>query len=288
MHPGSKNRGIGALLTSVLFMALPLPAQETEGTPSEGAGAEQPSLEQIVHRTNWRAYYQGDDGRARVRMAIQDAQGRERNREFTILRKDMTPDDMADEDFVGRQRFYVYFHRPADVSGMAYLVWKNPDGTDDRWLYLPALDLMRRIAASDKRTSFAGSHFFYEDVSGRSITDDHHELQETTDVYFVLKNTPKDPGLVEFEYYKMWIHKETFLPIRIEYYDRNDRKYREYQAEEVRDIDGYMTVVRSSMRDLDSGGKTVLEYSNVDYNLDIREDIFSERFLRRPPRRYLR
>lgn len=46
------------------------------------------SVEQIVDRTNHVAYYQGFDGRAKVKMTITDSQGRRRNRELTILRWD--------------------------------------------------------------------------------------------------------------------------------------------------------------------------------------------------------
>ena len=129
-----------------------------------------------------------------VKMTITDDQGREREREFTILRRDADDTDRE-------QKFYVYFHQPADVRDMVFMVWKHVGADDDRWLYLPALDVIKRIAASDERTSFVGSNFFYEDVSGRGIEEDNHELVETTDVYYVLKNTPKDPGAVEFDSY---------------------------------------------------------------------------------------
>jgi hypothetical protein len=66
----------------------------------------------------------------------------------------------------GDQDFMVFFSRPSDVRGTVFLVAKHVDRDDDRWLYLPGLDLVRRISAGDKRTSFVGSHFFYEDVSG--------------------------------------------------------------------------------------------------------------------------
>ena len=149
-------------------------------------------VQQIVDKASTAAYYQGEDGRSKVHMSIKDAQGRERTRDFVILRKDIGNVDN------GEQRFYVFFERPADVNKTSFLVWKQPHAADDRWLYLPALDLVKRIAASDKRTSFVGSDFFYEDVSGRTITDDTHEFVEETDTFYVLKNTPKDPQSVEF------------------------------------------------------------------------------------------
>ncbi|PTB90535.1 outer membrane lipoprotein-sorting protein, partial [Marinobacter sp. Z-F4-2] len=166
---------------------------------------------------------------ARVAMSITDRQGRTRSRELTILRRDGPETDAIEGSaYRGEQKYYVYFRRPADVSQMTLLVWKHQDRDDDRWLYLPALDLVKRIAASDKRTSFVGSDFFYEDISGRSIDADSHELIETTDNYYVVRNTPKRPGEVEFAYYDIYIHKQSFLPVRTEYVDDSGNLYRRY------------------------------------------------------------
>ncbi len=249
-----------------------------------------PTVDEIVHRTNHTAYYQGDDGRAQVSMTITDSQDRQRQRRFMILRWDQpAPEDAAAaERYTGEQKFYVYFQRPADVAKMVFMVHKHLDRDDDRWLYLPALDLVKRIAASDKRTSFVGSDFFYEDVSGRQIDLDTHELVDTSEDYYKLKNTPKDPQTVEFSHYIMWIHRKTFIPVKTEYYDKTGRKYREYTAMKVETIDGFPTVTKSSMANLDSGSKTVMEYANVKYNVGLAEEIFQERYLRRPPREYLR
>ena len=250
--------------------------------------AEEISIDTIVHKANRTSYYQGKDGRAQVEMTIVDNQGRKRHRRFSILRRDMEPVDEQSDEYTGEQKFYVYFHRPADVNKTVFLVWKHPDKDDDRWLYLPALDLVNRIAASDERTSFVGSHFFYEDVSGRSPEEDVHELIETTDNYYVLKNTPKNPNSVEFSYYKAWIHRQTFIPVKIEYYDKNGKKYRIAQALKVETIQEYPTVMTAQMEDLRSGGKTTIQYSQVSYNLSLPENIFTERYLRNPPRKYLR
>ncbi len=238
-------------------------------------------VNEIVAKANHAAYYQGEDGRAKVNMVIRDDQGRERTRQFVILRKDIGEGD-------GEQKFYVYFSRPADVNKTAFMVWKHVGADDDRWLYLPALDLVKRIAASDERTSFVGSHFFYEDVSGRNPDEDNHTLLEENDNFYVIESKPKDADAVEFSSYKSWVHKASFIPIKVEFYDKNGTKYREGLAEKVDEIDGHKTVTASRMKDLRSGGETVLTYEDVKYDTDLPEDIFTERYLRMPPRKHLR
>ena len=239
-------------------------------------------VQEIVNKASAAAYYQGEDGRAKVHMSIKDSQGRERTRDFVILRKDI---DGVDN---GEQRFYVFFERPADVNKTSFLVWKHPAADDDRWLYLPALDLVKRIAPSDERTSFVGSHFFYEDVSGRGPEEDNHVLEEETTDYYVIRSTPKNLSGVEFSSYKNWIHKTTFIPVKTEYYDENGEVYRTYTALGVETIDGHPTVVKASMSDARIGGATEMQYSDVAYDIDLSDDIFTERYLRNPPRRQLR
>ena len=239
-------------------------------------------VDEVVSRANHAAYYQGEDGRAKIDMTITDNQGRERTRQFIILRKDA--DDGQDTD----QKFYVFFRRPADVNRTAFLVWKRTGADDDRWLYLPALDLIKRIASSDERTSFVGSHFFYEDVSGRNPEEDRHVLEEGTSDFYVLKSTPYDPSRVEFASYRTWIHRGTFIPIKTEYYDGDGNTYRTYEALEVQTIDGFSTVTRARMSDKRTGGQTTIEYTDVRYDAGFPDDLFTERYLRNAPRKYLR
>ena len=240
------------------------------------------TAQEIANKASAASYYQGADGKAVVAMEITDPQGRTRERGFTILRT-----DVGDVDN-GEQRFYVLFAAPADVKDTAFMVWKHTERDDDRWLYLPAMDLVKPIAASDERTSFVGSHFFYEDVSGRAPDEDTHVLADTTDVYYILDSTPKEPKLVEFARYRNYIHKETFIPVKTEYFDAQGEVYRTYSALGVEVIEGHPTVVKSEISDGRLGGKTTLTYETVDYDLGLPEDIFTERYLRTPPRRYLR
>ncbi len=243
------------------------------------AAAQEFSVDEIIQKANLASYYAGQDGRAEVKMTITDAGGGTRIREFTMLRKDVDGEN---------QKFYVYFKAPADVRKMAYLVWKNVGGEDDRWLWLPALNLKKRIAPGDKRTSFVGSDFYYEDVSGRGIDEDHHELLEITESQYVIKNTPKNPGEVEFAYYKVWIDKQTFLPRLAEYYDNQGQLYRKVEATRVETIQGHPTVVEAVASDLKAGTRTTNEFTAVSYDLGFDEQIFTERFLRRPPREVTR
>ena len=246
-----------------------------------GTAAAQPltDADEIIERANLASYYGGADGRSEVRMIIRDSQGREQRRQFTILRRDVSEG--------GDQQFFVVFSQPSDVRGTTFLVYKHVDGDDDRWLYLPGLDLVKRISAGDKRTSFVGSHYFYEDVSGRRPTDDTHELLETTDEHYLLRHVPKDPAGVEFASYSTWIDANTYLPMKISYSDASGKEYRRVEVLKVEDIDGHPTVTQSRVLDLNDGGQTDMQFRYIQYDIGVPESVFSERSLRNPPREWL-
>jgi len=258
-----------------LFLVLILAASEASVQAADTTATE------VVTKANHAIFYQGGDQKARIDMRIIDKQGRERNRQLTLLRRNF-------DDADGDQKYYVYFSKPADVNKMVFMAAKNIGKDDDRWLYLPALDLVKRIAASDERTSFVGSDFFYEDVSGREIDEDTHVLVgENADV-FIIESTPKIPGDVEFSRYRNWVDKTSFLPLKAEYYNEKGAVYRAYKAETIETIGGFPTVIDAVMENRITGGKTLLHYFDVSYGIGLPENIYSERYLRKAPRKYIR
>jgi hypothetical protein len=261
------------LIVSLIVSGMSLPL--SAATEPNTRAPQIPDVNTIVNRANLVAYYQGNDGRAKVFMKIIDKKAQIRQREFIILRKDI--EDGAD------QNYYLYFLKPADVREMVYMVHKHPGKDDDRWLYLPALDLVKRIAAGDKRTSFVGSDFLYEDVSGRGLDEDTHQLVETADEHFVVKNVPKKPDDVEFAYYNVYIDRKNYVPKKMEYYDKNNKLYRTIESLTVEDIQGFPTVTKAVVSDLNTGSKTEMQFTDVKYDINL-EDIFTERYLRRPPK----
>lgn len=249
------------------------------------------TVDEIVARANHMALYQGMDSKGKVAMTITDRTGRTRMREFNMLRKNV-------DDRDGDQKYYTLFQRPADVRKMIFMVHKHadPGRDDDRWLYLPGLDLVKRIAAGDKRTSFAGSDFLYEDLSGRRPADDDHRLIRTTKTHYLIKSTPKRPEGVEFAYYLAHIDKQTFLPMKIAFFKYGEKPCRVIEALKVEPIraeeDGktvtYPTVTVSVARDLENQSETRMVFSHVRYNVGLQDNLFSERYLRRPPKDAMR
>ncbi len=242
------------------------------------------SVEEVVSRAYRVLFYAGEDMKAKVRMRLISKEGSERVRELTMLRRNL-PED-------GQQRFFIYFHSPADVRDMTFMIWKYPQRDDERWLFIPALKLTRRIAASDKRSSFVGSDFTYEDVSGRELKEDSHTLvrEETLEgrPVFVIRSAPKEEKIADFSYRLAWIDKQNFVLWREEYYDKRNQLHKVFTADEVKPIQGLWTTLRRTMKNVQKGHRTEVTFLEVHYNVGLDERLFSERSLSNPPAAWIR
>jgi len=238
---------------------------------------------ELMKKSHMAMYYAAQDGIAEVTMHIVNSKGKERLREFTMLRLDI-------EDG-GRQNYYTYFRKPHDVSRLTFMVHKLPDAIDNRWLYVPAVDLVKRISANDKTSSFVGSDFTYEDVSGRHWLEDSHKLLREDklgdhDVY-VIESVPNEK-FDGFARKVSYIDKATSLPLKEEYFDKKDKLDRIFTIDKMEEVDGIMTPTVRKMEDVGKKQYTIVEFNGIDYDIGISEDIFSERYLKNPPRKFIK
>jgi hypothetical protein len=84
-----------------------------------------------------------------------------------------------------------------------------------------------------------------------------------------------------------WVDAQTFLPRKEEYYDAHGALFKVFTSEAVQVVKGLPTIVRRTMKDLPSGHATTVEMTAIDYDLGVDDDVFTERFLRRPPARWI-
>jgi len=247
------------------------------------AGAQSaPDPVELMKQAHLNLYYMGDDGKATVDMVLSrvgkdGAETSERTRKFIMFRLDL-------EDG-GAQKYYTYFLEPSDVRRTSFMVWKDPEKDDSRWIYVPAIDLVRRISANDKGSSFVGSDFSYEDVSGRHWSDDTHTFLREEEMggmpTYVIESVPKESD--SFAKKITWISKEHMVPVREEYYDKKGELERTFEALDIGVIDGFLTVSKRRMTNNKKHHATTVTFSDVQYDIGVQDDVFSERYLKSPP-----
>jgi outer membrane lipoprotein-sorting protein len=249
-----------------------------------------PTAAELVAKSQQAFYYPGADMKATVTMALITADGKTRSRVLTMLRKN--------DPRSASQKYFLYFHEPGDVRRTAFLVWKYPEKDDDRWIFIPAVNMIRRVAARDSRSSFVGSDFSYEDVSGRDLSADTHTLLREEKLgdadCYVVQSVPGTA--TDYTRKLTWIDKKTLLPRREEYYDARNELARLFTADAIVDIPAgegavqktYPTVTKRTMKNVKSGHRTEVSFSSVVYDVGLDDGLFTERSLQSPPQRWIR
>jgi Outer membrane lipoprotein-sorting protein len=217
----------------------------------------------------------GDDASSRVVMLLQREGNDPRQRILYNYGKDKGHSE---------RWTLLRFVEPQDIDGTGLLTLDFEGDSSDQWLYLPALDRVRRIASSRKGGRFVGSDFFYEDLRDREVAMDQHRLLGNSEVggvqTLMLESTPVDPNNSVYTKRVSWVHPEMLLPLRVEFYQRgSDQPVKRLQASKIQKVQGYWTVFESTMQDLRSDHRTTLVIEAIQYDQGLPDEIFTQKGL---------
>jgi len=173
----------------------------------------------------------------------------------------------------GTNKRLIRFTSPASQAGIAVLAL--PD--DVMYMYLPAFGKERRIAASVKNQSFAGTDFSYEDMESRLYVDTYDpKLISKEGETYVLELIPK--GRSDYSKLIATINKAHYYPEHMEYYDRGNSKIKE-ATYTFNKVGSYWNPAEIEMRDLKKNHVTRMQTSNVEFDTGLSDDEFTVRKL---------
>jgi hypothetical protein len=181
------------------------------------------------------------------------------------------------------------FLSPADIKGTVSLLIEHAEKDDDMWIYLPALKKVRRMVASEKKSSFVGTDFSYGDVIGHKVNEWEHKLvrEETVDgvACYVIESTPKTPDVQSNTGYSKrigWIRKDSFVTQKGEVYDESGQLWKKMGFVGWKLVDqtnGRWSADELHAQDLQSGHSTVIKIENLKVNQGIKDDYFTTRYM---------
>jgi hypothetical protein len=182
--------------------------------PADAGTAEERGLE-IALEADRRASGFGDFT-AELTMVLHDRRGRESTRE--LRNRTLEQEDDGDKTL-------IIFDHPKDVEGTALLIHGHETGDDDLWLYLPALERVKRISSSNKSGPFMGSEFAYEDLASTEVGKYDYRFLREEELdgvpTIVIERRPKDPGS-GYTRQVVWIDREEYRTLKIDFYDRKE------------------------------------------------------------------
>lgn len=177
------------------------------------------------------------------------------------------------------------FDHPRDVKGTAFLSFSHTTGTDDQWLYLPALKRVKRIASRNKSGPYMGSEFAYEDLSSFEVEKYTYKLLGEEPcaggTCFVLEQFPVD----KYSGYTRlisWVDKDEYRTWKIDYYDRKNAllktltmsDYKLYQ-------DKFWRSLKMAMVNHQTSKSSDVVFDNYKFGVGLKDSDFNKNSLQR-------
>ena len=181
------------------------------------------------------------------------------------------------------EKMLIKFLAPPDVRGTAFLAIKRGE-REEMKLYLPALKKVRRIAGGQKKGSFMGSDFTYDDIArlGSLKRENYkNKLLKEDARHYLVEATPKLGVESAYERLLIWVEKPHFDVVKIEFYQKG-ALYKVMTLAEIQTFaEKYRIPTKLTMENKKTGHKTVLLQKNLEVDRPIPDAVFSERFMRR-------
>lgn len=176
------------------------------------------------------------------------------------------------------------FDEPADVRGTALLTYSHALDPDEQWLFLPALNRVKRIASSNKSGPFMGSEFAFEDMSSQEVEKyEYNFLREEACgdlTCFVVERFPVDRRS-GYTRQVAWLDTEHYRAVQIEFYDRRGGLLKTLTASDWEQYLGqYWRPGRLFMQNHQTGKSTELLFEDYVFANGYTDSDFSQNALR--------
>ena len=278
-----KSRALAALALASLAIPQAVIAQSNSdaGEPevvapvrSAATSAEERGLE--IAREADRRDSGFENSTVSLRMTLRNRHGNESTREMRTRTLEVDGDG---------DKSLVIFDRPRDVQGTAFLSFTHQVGSDDQWLYLPALKRVKRIASNNKAGPFMGSEFAYEDISSQEVEKYTHRFVEEGQLdgqsTFLVERDPVDPKS-GYTRQLVWWDTEEYRPLKIEFYDRKGDLLKTLTYHEYEQYLGqFWRAGRSEMVNHQTGKSTTLQWDEYEFRTGLSDRDFDKSSLKR-------
>ncbi len=267
-------RTITFLLSSLLLvlqsLSTPVFAEETPGTSPAIQDAPK-SAEEI--RNCARRNFPTETSIQQLVMIAHDRSGGQRTLQAKMYWR-------LDDD--GFSNVMIKVAAPRDLSGSSYLVVEKAE-RDDMFMYLPAVQRVRRIVGNMKTKPLWGTDLSYEDIKqlqGVALGGSLSRLDDATKVereMYVIQTVYEESEESAYGRVVTNIDKVTCMPLQVDFYDREENavKMLVIKPDTLLEMDGRWQMQDLDMQDLHSKTHTEIKIEEISSDESISGRVFN-------------
>lgn len=185
----------------------------------------------------------------------------------------------------GASRSLLVFKWPGDIRNTALLTHVYTGKNDDQWLFLPAMERVRRISGSGRSGSFVGSEFAYEDMADQEVDKFRHTWIADQPcpgggTCHVIDRVPT--GRSGYSRQRVWLDTAELRLQQVQYFDRRGAHLKTLAIGGYRLYAGrFWRASRMDMVNHLTGASTRLNWNGYTFNQGLNENAFTVNALRR-------
>jgi len=183
------------------------------------------------------------------------------------------------KDSQGLSKTILHFTQPTDLKGTGFLVLERQGVQDEQFLYLSATKKTKRIRSDQQDSAFMGTQYSYADLQNRDVEDNTYALkgEEKLDRFdcYVIESTPKRPSEEQYSRTLSWIAKSTFVPLRMQMFDKSGVMVKVFTVKDVKVVDGLYVVTDSIMKNVKKNRHTEMVVEDLKTGESLSDDLFT-------------
>ena len=177
----------------------------------------------------------------------------------------------------------IYITAPAKEKGQVFMKRDK-----EMWNWVPSIDRMIKLPPSMMMQSWMGSDFTNDDLIKESsvVRDYEHSIigeEEILDrLCYQIQLIPKPESAVVWGKIIVWITKEDYLQLKVEFYDEDEYLVSTQLLSDIKEMGGRVVPCKLEMIPADEEGKkTVIDITFADYNTEVKESFFAQQNMKR-------
>jgi hypothetical protein len=174
---------------------------------------------------------------------------------------------------------------PLDVKDTRFLLLDRQRGTDEQYIYVPALGRTLQVAESTRKQPFLGSDFYVSDMV-RPDPDAYEHSFTGEEVVGgrpckLIQSTAKNPDKELYGKTVFAIDPAELVLMRTQFFDADGKPVKVWTMDQLEKIDGVNTPRKQTMKNVQEGTESTLEINEIQYNAEIPDDLFQRSELSR-------
>jgi negative regulator of sigma E activity len=187
------------------------------------------------------------------------------------------------KDVGGVDSVYMEVLAPQDVSGTRFLMKDRAEGSDEQFIYIPAVKRAIKVSEETRKQPFLGSDFYIADLVKPDINAYDYTFVGEEEVggrkTKLVQATPRNPDGEIYSKTISALDPQELVIVRTQFFDKKGQLFKVLTVKKIEKIDGNVTPTEQEMADVPGATSSTLIVKDVKYGVELNDGMFDRMYM---------